>query len=260
MMRGLLIRGMLAGIVAGLLAWGFAYVFGEPEVRSAISFEEAKAAEEAPPVGSGHDAGAAGHAAAHEEEEEVVSRDVQSSVGLLTGVGVYGIAVGGLFALVFAVAYGRLGPFGARATAGLLAFAGYVAVVLVPFLKYPAQPPAVGDPDTISERTAQYFGLIAISILLAIGAAYLARQYAPRIGAGNAVLAAAVGYVVVVALIALALPSPETVPDGFSATVLWRFRVASLGVQAVLWATFGVLFGYLAAKLVERRPVAASTA
>ncbi|WP_436770713.1 CbtA family protein [Yinghuangia sp. YIM S09857] len=257
MMRGLLVRGMLVGIVAGLLAWGFAYVFGEPEVRSAISFEDAKAAA-ASPAESGHGAGAAGHAAAH-EEEEVVSRDVQSTVGLLTGVGVYGIAVGGLFALVFAVAYGRLGPFGARATAGLLALAGYVAVVLVPFLKYPAQPPAVGDPDTISERTAQYFGLIVISIVLAAGAAYLARRYAPRIGTGNAVLASVGGYVVVVALIALALPSPETVPDGFPATVLWRFRVASLGVQAVLWTTFGVLFGYLAAKVVERRPVVSST-
>lgn len=251
MMRGLLIRGMLVGIVAGLLAWGFAYVFGEPEVRSAISFEEAKAAEEAPPAAD-H---AAGHEAAH-DEEEVVSRDVQSTVGLLTGVGVYGVAVGGLFALVFAFAYGRLGPYGARATAGVLALVGYVAVVLVPFLKYPAQPPAVGDPDTISERTAQYFGLIVISVLLAVGAACLARQFAPRIGGGNAVLAAVAGYVVVVALIALALPSPETVPDGFSATVLWRFRVASLGVQAVLWTTFGVLFGYLAAKVLERRPVA----
>lgn len=243
-MRNLLIRGMLTGIVAGLLAWGFAYAFGEPEVRNAISFEERHAAHEAMPMDAGH------------AEEEVVSRDVQSTIGLLTGVGVYGIAIGGLFALTFAFTYGRLGPFRARATAGILGAVGYVAVVLVPFLKYPAQPPAVGSPDTISERTAQFFGFIAISIALAVGAAYVARQLAPKLGGANAVLAAIGGYLVVVTLIAIGLPSPETVPEGFDGTVLWRFRMASLGVQAVVWTTFGILFGFLAEKVVERRQVA----
>ncbi|NUU21600.1 MAG: CbtA family protein [Streptomycetaceae bacterium] len=244
MMRNLLVRGMLTGVAAGLLAWVFAWVFGEPEVRHAITFEEQHAAH-------AHDASGGGH-----EEEEVVSRGVQSTVGLLTGVGVYGIAIGGLFALVFALAYGRLGAFGARATAGLLALVGFVAVVLVPFLKYPAQPPAVGDPDTLSERTAAYFGLIAISVVLAVAAAYAARHWAARLGAANAVIAAVFGYIVLVGLIAWALPSPETVPEGFSATVLWRFRIAALGVQTVLWSTFGLLFGVLAAKVVERPGVA----
>lgn len=244
MTRNLLVRGMLAGIVAGLLAWGFAYVFGEPEVRAAISFEERGAA-------AHHDPGTAAHAAEH-EEEEVVTRDVQSTVGLLTGIGVYGIAVGGLFALAFAFAYGRLGPLGARATAGVLALTGFIAVVLVPFLKYPAQPPAVGDPDSITERTTQYFGLTAVSILLAIAATLAARRLIPRLGTADAILLAVAGYIVAVALAAWALPSPETVPEGFEATVLWRFRMASLGVQAVLWTTFGILYGYLAAAVVER--------
>ncbi|MCF2529066.1 CbtA family protein [Yinghuangia soli] len=247
MMRKLLVRGMLTGIAAGLLAWVFAYVFGEPEVRNAISFEEANSAPEPMPDHGGH----GGH-----EEEEVVSRDVQSTLGLLTGVGVYGIAVGGLFALAFAFTYGRLGAVRARATAGILAAVGYVAVILVPFIKYPAQPPAVGAPDTIGKRTALYFGFIAISIGLAIVAAYAARQLAPRLGGANAILAAIGGYIVAAALIAVALPSPESVPEGFDGTVLWRFRIAALGVQAVIWATFGILFGVLAKKVVERPQVA----
>jgi hypothetical protein len=72
-------------------------------------------------------------------ESELVSRSVQSGVGLLTGVVVYGTAFGGLFALAFAFAYQRIGRLSARATAALLAAAGFVALVLVPQLKYPTE-------------------------------------------------------------------------------------------------------------------------
>ena len=66
----------------------------------------------------------------------------------------YGLALGGLFALAFAFAYGRVARASPRATALWLAAAAFVVVYLVPFLKYPANPPAVGDPDTIGRRTA----------------------------------------------------------------------------------------------------------
>jgi predicted cobalt transporter CbtA len=246
MMRNLLVRGMLTGVAAGLLAWVFAWVFGEPEVRHAITFEESHSAHDhdMANMGGGHD------------DAQPVSRSVQSTIGLLTGVGVYGIAVGGLFALVFAVAYGRVGSIRARGTAGLLAVVGFVAVVLVPFLKYPAQPPAVGDPDTITQRTVEYFGFIAISVAFAVGAVYVARGLRERLGGANAVLAAVGAYMVAIGLVAWSLPASEAVPAGFDASVLWRFRMAALGVQAVLWTTFGVLFGALAAKVVERPRVA----
>jgi hypothetical protein len=52
MVRALLIRGMLVGLIAGLLVFGFGKVFGEPQVDRAISFEsaldEAKAKAEEP--------------------------------------------------------------------------------------------------------------------------------------------------------------------------------------------------------------------
>ena len=40
MVGALLLRGMLVGVVAGLLAFGFAEIFGEPQVEHAIAFEE----------------------------------------------------------------------------------------------------------------------------------------------------------------------------------------------------------------------------
>src|SRR4029077_16499061 len=104
MVRSLLIRGMLVGLAAGILAFGFAKVFGEPSVDLAIAFEAKMYAAMNMP-----------------DDPELVSRGVQSTVGLLTGVLVYGTAFGGLFALVFAFAYGRMGSLGPRATSALLA-------------------------------------------------------------------------------------------------------------------------------------------
>jgi putative cobalt transporter subunit CbtA len=76
---------------------------------------------------------------------ELVSRAVQSGVGLLTGVVVYGTAFGGLFALAFAFAYQRIGRLNARGTAALLAAAGFVSLFLVPQLKYPSSPPQLAN-------------------------------------------------------------------------------------------------------------------
>jgi Probable cobalt transporter subunit (CbtA) len=73
-------------------------------------------------------------------EPELVGREMQAGLGLFVGVIVYSAAIGGLFSLVFAFVYGRAGRLGPRATAALLALAGFVAIVLVPELKYPANP------------------------------------------------------------------------------------------------------------------------
>ena len=46
------------------------------------------------------------------------------------------------------------------------------------------------------------------------------------------------------------LPEINEVPEAFSAVVLWRFRLASFGLQAIVWATLGLLFGFLAERLL----------
>ncbi|MEU5877971.1 CbtA family protein [Spirillospora sp. NPDC047279] len=238
MMRSLLIRGMLVGVAAAALALLIAWIYGEPQVGHAIAFEEA---------GAAHD-----HAGAAAEEPEVVSRTVQKTTGLITAMVVYGVAVGGLFAIAFAFAYGRLGALGARATAALVAVGGFTAVVVVPFLKYPPTPPAVGDPETIGERTAIYFGMVALGLLATAAAVIVQRRLLPRLGPWNATIVAAVGFAVVVALVYRLTPEPDAVADGFPATVLWDFRVASLGIQVVLWSTLGLLFGALTERAFRR--------
>ena len=66
-----------------------------------------------------------------------------------------------------------------------------LAVYLVPFLKYPANPPAVGDPDTLGKRTTLYFLMMLLSVLLAVGAVILGKRLAPRLGNWYATVAAA---------------------------------------------------------------------
>jgi predicted cobalt transporter CbtA len=160
-------------------------------------------------------------------------------------VAAYNVAFGGLFALVFALAYGRMGPYGPRATSILLAISGLVAVYVVPNLKYPANPPSVGDPETIGLRTGLYFSMIAISLAAMIAAWMLRNRLVRRFGEWDAALIASGAYLVAVVLVSIALPVVNEVPEGFPAVVLWRFRVASLGAQVIMWATIGVGFGAL---------------
>ncbi|WP_242901335.1 CbtA family protein [Actinomadura terrae] len=237
MMRSLLVRGMLVGIAAAGAALLIAWLYGEPQVGHAIAFEEAKA-----------------HAAHEGHEPEVVSRGVQKTAGLITAMAVYGVALGGLFSIAFAFAYGRLGRLGARATAALVALAGFVAVELVPFLKYPAMPPAVGNPGTIGSRTALYFCMVALGLLATTAAVIVCRRLVPRLGVWNAVTASTAGFAVVIAVVYRITPEPDAIPEHFPATVLWDFRIASLGVQLVLWATIGLLFGYLTERAFARHP------
>ena len=228
MMRTLLVRGMLVGLAAAVLALVFAWVFGEPQVGHAIAFEDSrdKLAGLAP-------------------EPEIVSRGVQKTWGLAIGIGVFGVALGGLFSIAFAIAYGRIGNFGARATSALVAAGAFVSVEVVPMLKYPANPPSVGNPDTIGKRTILYLAVIAIGIIVSIIAVQIGRRLAPRYGNWNAALIATAVFIALVAIAYIALPGINEVPAGFPAEVLWRFRLASLGIQAVLWTTLGLGFGAL---------------
>lgn len=231
-MGNLLLRGMLAGLIASLLAFGFAKVYGEPQVDRAIAFEDQLS----------HAAGAAEE---HDHEHEIVSREVQSTIGLLTGVVVYGTALGGLFALAFAFISGRLIHLAPRATAVLLAAAGFLALYIVPYLKYPANPPAVGLPETIGYRTQLYFAMIVFSLAALAIAISAGRQLVAKLGTWNASLAGAGTYVGLVGLAAYALPPINEVPAAFPADLLWHFRIAAFGTQAILWTALALVFGAL---------------
>lgn len=237
MAGALLWRGMLIGLLAGVLSFGFLKIAGEPTVDRAIAFEAQHDAAEAP---------------AAVPEPALVSREVQAGIGLFTGVIVYSAAFGGLFALAFALAWGRIGTLDPRMLSLMLAGLGLVAVYLVPMLKYPANPPSVGAPETIGARTALYFSMIALSLAATIAAGMLRRALLRSRGAWNATLIAAAAYLLAMIVAGLALPAVNEVPGEFPAVVLWQFRVAATGAQLILWVTLGLAFGVAAENVVAQ--------
>ncbi|MCA1712253.1 MAG: CbtA family protein [Actinobacteria bacterium] len=229
-MNSVAARGATAGAVAGLLSsiWSLALV--EPLLQRAIDLEGA---------GDGP-----------------VSRRVQRLVGLPAGTVLVGIALGLLFALTYRVVPSRVAPW-SRSLA--LAVGAFTALVLIPQLVYPGNPPGVGSPDTIGERTNTYLVAVLLGVVV-VTSAYVALRELSRRGwpvparqsivAVGAVLAVAVGY-------ALLPPSPD--PVDAPASLVWQFRLVSLGGLAVLFGVLGATFGVLTER-ADRPAVTQATA
>jgi len=227
-LRSTLGAAALVGVGAGLTSALLLSVTGEPLVRQAIAIEGARSAA---PAGA---------------EPELVSRAAQSGFGLFAALGLTGAVFGVLLALTsWGLRRAQPDPFRRSLWAGVLLFG---SITLLPWLKYPPNPPAVGDPGTLARRQALYVSLIALSLALGLVGVALAGRLR-RAGWPEArrvaVLAVAGALAVGTALAALpAAPDPVTVP----ATLIWRFRLSSLGGNALLWAILSVGFGVLAAE------------
>lgn len=256
--RTYLVSGLLAGLLAGLAAFVVAFTTGEPTVDDAIALEEAAAAAE-PHAHDGTEE--AGHS---HGEEATISRGQQAGPGLATATVAIGVALGGLVALAAAAAMGRVGRLSPPATTALVAGVGFVAVALVPFLKYPAVPPAVGSGDTIGARTGLYFGFLLVSVVAAGVALAMASRFARSSTPYAATSLGVVLYVAVVAVAAALMPGVDELGT-FPAGLLWEFRLSSLLTLATLWAVLGfALTGFVGRAwathraAVARRELAAS--
>ncbi|WP_227981617.1 CbtA family protein [Nocardia spumae] len=264
-------RGVLVGAIGGLLAFLFARILAEPIINRAIDYE------------GGRDEAhtrleqATGHSMPGMEEAELFTRSVQSTIGIGFGMIIFGAAMGALFAVVYCLFVGRVGKLGPRNLALCVAGGMFVVLYAIPFFKYPANPPSIGNPDTIRERTGLYLLMVLISAVCAVGAVWLGRRLRARLGNWTATIAAGLAFVVVVTAIAALLPSlghlaanralgdaatetPVPLTDskgtivypGFPADDLYYFRFYSLGAQAILWAVIGFGFATLAPRLFDR--------
>ncbi len=237
-LRSLAVTAAIVGLVAGLAAAAFASVAGEPAIGDAIAIEEANAA--AHPES----------ATAHEEEASVSRRD-QRGIGLFGAYALTGAAFGVLLALTaHGLRRGRPNIARRVMVAGVILSGAFT---VAPWLKYPPNPPAVGNPSTLGERQSLYVAVICIAATVGVGATILSR----RLRAGGwpdhrrvaaVAIAVAVPMLVVFAVLPPA-PDAVTVP----ATLVWRFRVASLGANLTLWGLLTLGVGWLAAEAVRRR-------
>lgn len=217
---------IIAGLLAGLTVAVFHLVVTEPIIDQAIAMEEQQAH-----AGSDH-------------EEPIVSRRTQKG-GLVLGYLLYGLTWALPFGVVYQLAQRWL-PADSRMNQGLLlAFFAYWSVCLLPFLKYPANPPGVGDPDTIGYRQALYVGFLALSVaavVLSIGLGrYVTRLQGMRHGPWIPMGMCLVVFSAVLYLLMPSNPDEVTMP----ADLVRSFRVLSLIGLTLFWTVLGFLFSKL---------------
>ncbi len=207
-------------------------LLGEPYVTQAIGLEQA-----------GGEPGA-----------EVFSRGTQL-FGLVVVSLLIGVAVGILFGAVYAIVHRQDPDADSWRRAIRLAGAGFVGVSAIPFLRYPGNPPAVGDPGTVDARTRLYLVALLIGLAALTAAWQVHRRLAARAVGEPLRLLAAVGVVLIGLAATFLLPGvagPTTAP----AELIWGFRIASLATLATLWFGLGAAYGLLG----ERRNVPAAPA
>jgi Probable cobalt transporter subunit (CbtA) len=274
-------RGALAGLIAGILGFLFAWIFAEPIIDKAIDYESGRMNV----LSTVH--AAMGHPV-EPDGPELFSRSIQSGIGAATGIIAFSVAMGALVAVAYLVLHGRF-----RVRPAVLAWAiagfGFLGVYLLPFGKYPANPPAIGHDFTIETRGFLYLGMVWGSLTLLGLAVFAARKLSGKVGWARAAAIAVVGFFVVYGGALAALPSlgdlsanvehseefgfaraatetpqpitntfatPVTVDGkvyapgqlmypGFDADLLWKFRWYSLLDQALIWAVIGLVFGWL---------------
>jgi predicted cobalt transporter CbtA len=228
-------RLVLAGLIAGALAGVFSLLVTERAIAPALQLEEAGAGAEA-----------------RQEHAEVFSRGTQLLGGFL-GTVVAGVLLAVVFAAVYGLVRHRLPGRTDLARVAVLAAIGFGIFALLPAVKIPANPPAVGDPATVETRTAIYgavllCGIVSAMLVSALVSLLRSRSASPGATAAAAVLVTAV----LLALVLVLVPdNPDAIAADVPASVVWDFRIASLGQLTVLWTTLGLTGGWLLDRLAR---------
>jgi len=192
-------RGALAGFIAGVLGFVFARILAEPFINKAIDYESGR-----------HDILTALNQAAGRpvtpDGPEVFSRTIQSTIGMFSGIVAFSTAMGALVAVAYLVLHGRF-TVRPQTLAWQIAAFGFLGVYLLPFVKYPANPPAIGHAFTITTRGHLYLATVAVSLVLLGLAVFLTRKLLPRFGLYRSILLSALAFFVVYGVIIGVLPS-----------------------------------------------------
>jgi predicted cobalt transporter CbtA len=152
---------------------------------------------------------------------------------------VLGLSIGSLFGIVFAYARGAVPGANNKKKGLIVAGIMWFALFLMPALKYPANPPAVGDPETIYYRQALYLAFLAISGFSALGLAFLYRKMG-SLRTKNAIIPAAYAAIMAGAYVAMpANPDPLNAPMD----LVLGFRITSAITISLFWSLLGIIFG-----------------
>lgn len=214
---------ILAGAIAGTILGAMNQVAVEPFIERAIELEMQNTAKSGQII----------------NPAEFAAYRLWQRGGEIVAGTVLGLSIGSLFGIVFAYARSSVPGSNNKKKGLIVAGIMWFTLFLMPLLKYPANPPAVGDPETIYYRQTLYLAFLAISGFSALGLAFLYRKMgSPH--TKKAIIPAA--YAAIMAGAYLAMPAN---PDPLNAPMelVIGFRITSAITISLFWGLLGVIFG-----------------
>ena len=235
-MRNILPLALVIGLLAGLLVGGFMNVFNVPVMEWAIELEGAAAAAEAP---------------AGEEEEEATGflATLESlgaqRIGLALGLAVLGVVYGAVFTGLFHVVRRAFPGWNIWAWALIGGALCFWSVSLFTQLKYPLNPPGIGEDASLLARQGFQFLFIVLSALAVVVAGLVLRYIHEAGWEGSqrflGYAATAVAYVVVAVIVFLLIPgNPDPIPEWVPEGLIIMFRTFSILGHLLLWMTIAL--------------------
>jgi predicted cobalt transporter CbtA len=214
---------LLAGAIAGTILGAMNQVAIEPFIEHAIELEMQNTAQSGQIINPA---------------EFAAYRFWQRGGEIVAGT-ILGLSIGSLFGIVFAYARSSVPGSNNKKKGLIVAGIMWFVLFLMPALKYPANPPSIGDPETIYYRQSLYVAFLAISGFSALGLAFLYRKIR-SLHIRKAIIPAA--YVAMMAGAYLAMPAN---PDPINAPVdlVIGFRITSAITITLFWGLLGVIFG-----------------
>lgn len=216
-----LLSGFLAGTGHGLAN----LIFVEPYLDEAIGIENQNL------FSSGQEEDTP------EFQAEYESYRIWQKGGQVLAGSILGTSMGALFGIVFAFSKKVLPGEHHIKKALVLSGLMWTTIYLIPFLKYPANPPTVGDADTVVLRSILYLSFIAISGLGAVGFYQIFKRLQNRKR-----IVAVLGYALFVSAIFVLLPDN---PDKVTAPIdlVSGFRIMSVVTVSIFWIVNGIILG-----------------
>ena len=160
----------------------------------------------------------------------------QKSGQVLAGV-ILGLAMGSLFGIVYALSRNSLPGKNDVTKSVILAGIMWLTIYIIPFLKYPANPPTVGDGETVMLRAILYVSFIVLSGISVVIFYKLFRKLQ-----NNKKYFGLFGYIIFITILFFVMPEN---PDEITApmNLVNEFRLMSvLGVSS-FWLSVGLILG-----------------
>jgi predicted cobalt transporter CbtA len=154
---------------------------------------------------------------------------------------ILGVSLGALFGVVFALTRNSIPGSNNKKKALILAGVMLLVIYIVPALKYPANPPAVGDPETIYYRESLYITILTISGLSALGLVFLYRKLGDK--KGKQIVVPVIYIVIIAAAFMILPPNPDEITAPMDLVI--GFRIASGLTMSAFWGLLGMILGAL---------------